>query len=349
MILPAASQKVDDLTFFPPKGVPRNFIIISCSGLSTAEITAAMIQNKGSLNLEKFPVNGMMKTWSADNLVTDEAAAMTAIATGQKTANGMMGVDKDGKPLKNLMEWAKGHNMRTGMVLSGSLMGTTPLAFSMHVDKVKDPEQTVLGYLDNNIDMLFGGGYSLLMKRKDQRNLEQEFKTKGYEIVEKEKKIGRVNGDKILAVTADDIYRADVRKDYMQKAVKNSVNMLHNSMGYLLLVDFSRPGEAARLNDENYLSQELLDFDKTVGEVYDYLGHDKETLIIVLGKNEEGGLSVTGGDLSTGQTKLKWANKSGTASLVPVFAAGPGSEVFNGFYDNTEIFNKILAYINRRQ
>ncbi|RLA17093.1 MAG: alkaline phosphatase, partial [Gammaproteobacteria bacterium] len=68
---------------------PKNIILFIGDGMGVSQISAAKIV-KGSLNLEQFPVSGLLSTHSADALITDSAAAGTALATGHKTNNGMI-------------------------------------------------------------------------------------------------------------------------------------------------------------------------------------------------------------------------------------------------------------------
>jgi alkaline phosphatase len=140
------------------------------------------------------------------------------------------------------------------------------------------------------------------------------------------------------------------RKDYLPKATENAMQMLYgkSGMGFFLVIEGSQIDWASHGNDLNYLTGETIDFDKAVGKAIDYFGKNKETLIIVLGTNETGGLAVTEGDPSAKDIKAKWATNKTTAGLVPVFAVGPGSEQFSGIHDNTEIFQMILTFIQAR-
>jgi alkaline phosphatase len=319
--------------------------------MGVSQIASGMIKNGDTLNLERFPYSGLIKTWSADNLTPEYAVSLTALATGHKVYNSHIGMSSDGKPLKNLMEWAKEKKMATGLVTTSSVTHSSPASFIAHVSNWNDQEAIALEYLKLDMDVIIGGGSKFFETRADKRNLLQEFKDKGYELEDKQKKVGKIHADKILALVAENgLLDYKQRKDYLPKATENAMQMLYgkSGTGFFMLIDGSQIDWAGRGNDINYLTGEMIDFDKAVGKALDYFGKNPETLIIVVSSQERGGLAITDGNLKTGDVKVKWASEKPTAALVPVFAIGPGAEQFSGIHDNTEIFEKILSFIAAR-
>ena len=111
----------------PIKGkIAKNLILMIGDGMGLTQITAGIYENENFLNIQRFPITGLMKTHSYDNLVTDSAAAGTAMATGVKTYNNGIGVDKDGIPVKTILEEAEEKNMLTGIVVTSALVNATP-------------------------------------------------------------------------------------------------------------------------------------------------------------------------------------------------------------------------------
>ncbi|RYD82066.1 MAG: alkaline phosphatase [Sphingobacteriales bacterium] len=319
-------------------------------GMGLSQITAGMIRNKGTLNLEKFPYCGFIKTWSADNLVTDSGAGATAFSIGQKTKNGAIGVDANGKSMKTLLEYAEEKQMKTGMVVTSAITHATPASFAAHNISRNNQEEIALDIFSHDIEVLIGGGKKFFDKRTDKRNLLTEYQVRGYEVEDKLKKVGKLRGEKVLALVADDhLYRAGIRKDYLQRAAANAIQLLTGSgMGYFLMIEGSQIDFGGHENNEDYQTEEMVDFDKTIGDILNLVGRDPETLIIVLADHETGGFSITGGNLAAGKVESSYTTKNHTASLIPVFANGPGAEVFSGIYDNTDIFTKILTFIQDR-
>ena len=87
----------------------------------------------------------------------------------------------------------------------------------------------------------------------------------------------------------------------------------------------------------------MVDFDKTIGAVLDFAARDGQTLVIVTADHETGGLTLTGGNLHTGQVEAKFSTGDHTAVMVPVFAFGPGADQFGGIYHNNTIFDKMMT------
>lgn len=89
---------------------PKNVILFIGDGMGEASrnaIRLATVGKSGLLEMDNMPVTGLVSTSSGDNLVTDSAAAATAIATGVKTYNGAIGMDLNKKPVTTIMELAK--------------------------------------------------------------------------------------------------------------------------------------------------------------------------------------------------------------------------------------------------
>jgi alkaline phosphatase len=121
--------------------------------------------------------------------------------------------------------------------------------------------------------------------------------------------------------------------------------------GFFLMSEGSQIDWAGHENNAEYLVSELIDFDQTIGKVLDYAEKDGETLVIVTSDHETGGFALAAEKhLRKDGSEYKdyrdidmvFSTKGHTASLIPVFAYGPGSQEFLGIYENTEIFNKIL-------
>lgn len=95
-------------------------------------------------------------------------------------------------------------------------------------------------------------------------------------------------------------------------------------------------------NDQDYITSEVIDFDKAVGAALEFAKKDSNTLVIVTADHETGGMGLNGGNIETGKVDAKFTTKGHTGVMVPVFAHGPGAEKFMGVYENTEIFRKML-------
>lgn len=105
----------------------ENIILMIGDGMGLAHVTALMIENEyRPIQMERAPVTGFVKTHSANNRVTDSAAAGTAFATGRKTNNSRLGLDSAGHRLPTILEKADARGMATGVVVTSGVVHATP-------------------------------------------------------------------------------------------------------------------------------------------------------------------------------------------------------------------------------
>ena len=312
------------------------------------QITASMYMNGNHLELERFPFTGIQKTHSKDNLITDSAAGGTAIACGTKTDNGVIGCFSNGKPAVSILELAEKQGLATGLTVSSSITHATPAVFIAHVPDRAKMELIAADFLKTDIDLFIGGGERYFADRADGRILTKELSDKGYNVVDFKKndiKSFTPDASKPLAFfTADGEPDAVTNgRDYLPVAAKKSVEFLkkRSNKGFFCMVEGSQIDWAAHDNDLPRMVAETLDFDKTVGGVLDWAQADGETLVIVTADHETGGLSINQQSKMGGPFKVSWSTSGHTGVMVPVFAAGPGAELFSGVYENTAIFEKM--------
>ena len=142
-----------------PKGKKvKNVILMIGDGMSLMHIEAAWTVNRGHLWLENAQATGISKTPASNRLITDSGSGGTSLATGYKTRYHAVGVDPDGKPLKSLVDYAKGKGLSAGVAVTCRLWDATPMDFLSHnIDR--DNEQELLaGMVKSPVDYVFGGG-----------------------------------------------------------------------------------------------------------------------------------------------------------------------------------------------
>jgi alkaline phosphatase len=118
-----------------------------------------------------------------------------------------------------------------------------------------------------------------------------------------------------------------------------------NKKGFFIMIEGSQIDWGGHDNDVQYIVDEMTDFDKAVGKALRFAANDGETLVIVTADHETGGFGITGGSLVTGEVQGAFLSKDHTSTMVPVFAFGPGSEIFCGVQDNTDIFKKSIELL----
>ncbi len=330
-------------------GKAKNVIFMIGDGMGVSQITAGMIKNNNRLNLERFPIVGLHKSYSSDNLITDSAAGATAFSAGVKTYNGAIGVNPRKKPVKTILEECEEKGMATGMVSTSTIVHATPASFIAHQPSRKMYEEIAADFLKTDIDLFIGGGKKYFDRRKmDERNLYKELEAKGYYVSDYFKEnMSDIKFDpnkNFAYFTADDDpLPVASGRDYLYGATRVSMGFLKarsKGKGFFLMIEGAQIDWGGHANDANYIISEMLDFDKSVGAVLDWAEKDGETLVVVTADHETGGFSI---NLGTTQDTMvtEFTTDYHTAEMIPVFAYGPGSEKFSGIYENTAIYDKI--------
>jgi len=333
---------------YTPQKKPRNIVLLIGDGMGIGQITAGMYSNKNYLHLERFPVIGLIKTTSADDLITDSAAGATAFATGKKTYNGAIGVDEDTVAVPTILEIAEEHGLATGLVATSEIIHATPASFIAHEYNRLRYEEIAADFLDTPVDLMIGGGRKYFMRRRDKRNLLVEMEELGYYIRNEKVPMRKLEcpPDKKMAYFTADLKPKKKAKgrDYLPDAAELALGFLQerSQKGFFLMIEGSQIDWGGHANDDDYIISEMLDFNETVGNVLDFAEQDKHTLVVVLADHETGGFAVNRGS-DRGKLKTGFTTGGHTGNMVPVFAYGPGSELFAGIYDNTEIFHKLMG------
>ena len=335
------------IPLFGQDNVQKNIILIIGDGMGVPQITAGMYKLKNQTALENFPIIGLSKTHSSNALITDSAAAGTAIACGEKTANGTVGISMRNQKLTSILELSKQKGYKTGIIATSTIVHATPAAFYANVLSRNQYEDIALQLSDSDVDYFIGGGRKFFLNRKDKRNLLKEMTS--YDIVNSIKKFDESKSDKIAYLTSsEDPYPIrNGRIPNLSAAVEKMLPKLSNNDNpYFLLIEASQIDWGGHKNDIDYVLTEFIDMDKAINKVIEFTKNDKNTIVIVTGDHETGGLAITSGRIRNFQIKTEFSTIGHSAVMIPVFAKGAHSEIFSGIYDNTEIFKKMFFVLN---
>ena len=326
---------------------PKNVIFFIGDGMGLSQVFAALSANNGELYLNQFTNFGFSKTHSADNYITDSAAGGTALACGKKTRNGMIGMSPDSVAIPSLLELSDKAGLSTGLVATVSIVHATPGSFIAHVPNRGQYEDIALSFLETDIDVFIGGGSKFFKQRKDKRDLFKELEAKGYRMYESMEDAQNDNGQHIgILTTSEHMPTAATRKPSLETSTQKAIDVLkQNENGFFVMIEGSQIDWGGHQNDIRDVINETLDLDKAIGKALEYAVNDGNTLIVVTADHETGGLSVLGGNPEKGIVNGVFSTEDHSAVMVPVFAYGPGAEVFNGIYNNTEVFDKIRSLL----
>lgn len=325
---------------------PQNIILLIGDGMSIPQICASMLTQKSPTSFEQFPVTGLVKTHSKSHKITDSAAGGTAIATGHKTNNGMIGMNADSVAVPSMLEIFSDKGMKTGVVATSYITHATPASFVAKNINRNNYEEIASDFANSDkVNLLIGGGRKHFNKRKDNVNLIDKMQSDGWCYYDTLINID-TSANKII-VLADDNHLPpySVRGNFLPDATSIALKNLENENGFFLMVEGSQIDFACHAKDSTYLINEMNDFNNTINVVLEFAEENPNTLVIVTADHETGGLSIIDYEEKYTKTNLHFSNGSHSPLMVPVFAYGIYSESFTGIMDNTDIFKKIIKLI----
>ena len=253
-----------------------------------------------SLAMSELPVSALARSRSADSLVTDSAAAATAIACGVKTKNHFSGVDPEGEPLVSCAEVAKKAGRKVGIMSSVTITHATPAGFYAHRKSRGDTFGIATDLANSGFEFFAGGGLSV----KDEASPSNRYDyavSKGYNLIKTRAEFaalkpgcGKIltkftNGCLENSIDRDDTFDQPVLKDIVAKAIE----VLDNEKGFFIMCEGGRIDWAGHGNDAATNLRDILALDEAVKVALAFQEkHPDDTLVIVTGDHETGGLSM---------------------------------------------------------
>ena len=296
-------------------GKPAKYVFVFIGdGMAMPQVTSTEIfkgtlsstnpMNREKLSFTSFPNLGMQTTQSANSFITDSAAAGTALATGHKTDNDIVGVDPTKKiKFKTMAEMAKEKGMKVGIISSVSLDHATPASFYAHEKSRNDFYEIGIDMANSGFDYFAGGG--LLQptgKKKDKTNVLDVAKEKGYKVVNDPDMMMNLtkNDGKVIAFRTDLAAESAMQYDIDRQSktsladyTKKGIEMLDNSNGFFMMVEGGKIDWACHANDAATTVRDVMAFDNAILEALKFYAlHPDETLIVVTGDHETGGMTV---------------------------------------------------------
>jgi len=332
---------------------PKNIILLIGDGMALPQVSAHIYwKGVGETIFEQFKVVGFHESHSCRELVTDSAAGATAFSCGEKTTNGAIAVvpPKD-KPCPTILEDLCKDGFATGMVVTCTATHATPASFIAHRELRAFTDEIALDFMKTPFDCLIAGGASNFENRRDKINLVDTLRQKGY-VIRRGTAFNKLplDGSKpfVVFTAENEPPTASAGRTYLPPATKIACEYLQkrSEKGFFLMVEGSQIDWAGHANDRNYLRAEMEDFDKTVRNALEFAASNGETLVIVTGDHECGGLALV---QTQGKKRFEavFSTRLHTAAMVPVYAYGPQAELFLGTYQNTEIYNKMMEALGK--
>jgi alkaline phosphatase len=325
--------------FSPAQGAePKNVILLIGDGMGPEAVGLAVYYNRfmngmdKRLNMERLMAagnTGYCLTYQYGTVVTDSASAATALASGVKTRDAIIGKDHEGRAMKSIVDIARQMGKSAGVISNTRLTHATPAAFYASVIH-RDMENEIAAQLIDRGDLtvaLSGGAQHFIpagmkvedhpdlkgidkkagwggSRRKDSRDLIAEAKNKGYAFAANDKEFLALDAqktDKVLGLFAASGFPSAIDRQpqhqtgvpTLSQLTEKSLEILKNNpRGFFLMVEGGQVDWVEHGNDVASVLHEMLEFDQAIGLVMAFAEKNPDTLVIVTADHDTGGLAI---------------------------------------------------------
>jgi len=323
--------------------------------MGLAQMTLAHHEKGSALAVERVNVIGLQRNTSSDSKVTDSAASATALATGHKTYNGAIGIDADSNKVSSILELAEHAGLSTGLIASASITHATPASFIAHQKSRRMDVAIANDFPATDIDLVIGGGQKYFLAPFNGTTAKDRMVKNGYTYLTSLSDAKTSSKDKLLVLTHEKHVPAihEGRTNYLSESFDIATSRLSkNQKGFFMMLEASQIDWGGHASNWKYVKNEILDFDKVIAQAFDFADKDGETLVVITGDHETGGLIIEAEDGNARYTytskfyKNSKTTRHHTGVMIPVYAYGMGAEMFAGMYENTAIFTKMKSLLN---
>lgn len=326
-------------------GSPHNVILCIGDGMGAEQVKAARCFTGTNLFIETLPYQSSMTTFSANDPVTDSAASATAMATGVKVNLGTISlqIPGDGSAMETLIEFFKARGKATGLITTSHITDATPAAFGAHSTNRYNFGEIASHYLNQTRpNVLFGGGgfgmdpnmaieagFMVVTDTNDLYALDAESATF----------VSGVFGETYIPYETEGLGELP----HLHQMVEVALSILDNDPdGFFLLIEGARIDHGGHLNDIGIVVHEVLEFDRSIQTVCNWMTGRDDTLLIVTADHETGGLNVQTNNGPGNYPTVFWETIFHSSIPVPVYAAGYKADLAANVHDNTQIHSMII-------
>jgi alkaline phosphatase len=250
---------------------------------------------------------GLMNTRSLNSFVTDSAAASSSWGSGSRVTNGALNILPDGRLLTPIYELFGQHQWKRGLVTTAEITHATPAGFAAATKSRDNADIIAAQYLDRKIEILLGGGKPFFSKskRKDKRDLRNDYATAGYTVVQDLPGLEKARTDTpLLGLFADSHlpYTVDQLSDYKLRAstptlaqmTRAALTRLEQHDHFILQVEGARVDHAAHNSDAAAAIRDQVALDEAIDLCLDFQKAHPDTLIVITTDHGNSNLGLNG-------------------------------------------------------
>lgn len=335
------------------------------------------------LLISQFPYYGTATSYSADANITDSSAAGTAIACGEKTYNGGMGIDAEGNKVKSMAYDLKEDGYQIGIMSTVPINHATPGSFYASSNSRNDYYDISKQIVTSGFDYFAGSGFiDFKGKGEKEEAIDSYLEKNGYSVSYGIEEFNKESAGKDKVVFCQESNRSESAENYessgkiaedatLGEMLELGIQFFDEKKPFFFMCEGGKIDWSAHANKTMPTVMDVIELDNAVAVAYEfYKQHPEETLIVVTADHETGGLTLgCGNDIvdwasleaqwekdgkknelgweenarMNRKASIGWTTGSHTGAPVPVYAIGKGAEKFMGRMDNTDIKGKILG------
>jgi len=307
-------------------------------GLGIGHLSSLALNTNHSF-IGKFDSYGYLNsTNSSKKWLPDEAYTASSIATGYCVPKNRVSQDSSGKDLYTFFDLAHQYSKKSGLITTASLSYITPACFTVHSRYWKDEVNYAKKQFETDLDLLLGGGKSYF--QSDKYNLKNKFAQNGRTLIDTLKALDSLtNSDKKLIGFFSDkeLPAPQKRKTSLNRLVQRSLDHLSNKNGFVLLINDTHLDWYTHQEKYSNLISEMKVLNKTVNSVLDYQNSHSNTLALLIGSHDCGGIAPLQSLESQNKYSLGQLSENHTGNFSPVFASGKFHSKFDDFFKPYEL------------
>ncbi len=294
----AAAQNAKYVFYFIGDGMGLGHLSV------TEAYNRSVLGNDKSILMLNFPTVSYATSHSASSDITDSAAGGTALATGHKTQNGMVGVDKDSVAVQSVAAELFRKGWGVGLVTTGSPDDATPAAFYAHQDNRGKSYEIGREAAMSGYQFIAGSNWRGLKDKNGKPNdLEQLFAENNVTTVRGIDKLKGVTTERVVLLNTDTVRSSTV--GYTVDSIPGVLNLVDMTKACLAHLEKTSPDHffmmvengdidhSAHSNDGGSVVHEVLRLQEAIQVAYDfYKQHPDETLIVITADHNTGGMAL---------------------------------------------------------
>ena len=275
----------------------KNVIFLIGDGMGFNHLNKTEKERELSLTIDKFDIGGESMTRSLSAAVTDSAAGGTALATGERTSNGAIGVymfdlfATYSYP-KSITELCKESGMMTGVITTDETSGATPASFSAHAYDRGDAEDITSDQMASGFDLIWGTENGIATKADAEAN--------GFTYVTTYAEMMALpEGSRSFAQFTNALWtlqQSDENTPTLSQMTEKAIDLLDDTdEGFFLMVEGAHIDKHSHSNEDDNMTEAMAEFDKAIKIALDYAKADGETLVVVTADHETGAITPENG------------------------------------------------------